>query len=139
MLADSALVTSPLRRLSDTACRAHLAGEAVGRIAVTQAALPLIVPVNYVMDEDTIFFRTRHDGAVARACDNAVIAFEIDALAADGTAGWSVNVVGVATLVPEHEVDQAWHDRLRTAAGPERNQFVRMRVGMVTGREIAAL
>src|SRR4051812_25913085 len=74
-------VTGRLETLPDEECRRLLAAGKVGRVSVTSDALPVIAPVNYVLDGNTIVFRTRHDGMLARACQDAVIAFEIDELA----------------------------------------------------------
>ena len=132
-------MTGNLEALTDTECRALLARSRVGRIAVTADALPAIAPVNYVSDGNDIYFRTRRDGMLARGCDDAVIAFEIDELAADGTSGWTVNVVGIAALLNESEKARALGLGLVSAAGDEREQFVRMQIGLLTGRRIAPI
>jgi len=74
-MTDPPLVTSNVRTLTADACRSKLAGRNVGRVAVTQDALPIIVPVNYVLDGSHVVFRTRGDGMLAGACDGNVIAF----------------------------------------------------------------
>ena len=82
--------------LTHDECVARLAGHTVGRIAVTSRALPVILPVNYVLTGSTILFRTDPDGLLATATDDTVVAFEVDDLAADGLSGWSVLAVGIA-------------------------------------------
>ena len=129
-------MTGYLEVMSDEDCRALLAAGRVGRVAVTADALPVIAPVNYVVDGSTIVFRTKRDGMLARACDDAVIAFEVDELAADGSGGWSVNVVGIASLVSDSEHVRALALGVVSAAGDERDQFVRMRLGLIHGRRI---
>ncbi|MBV9293039.1 MAG: pyridoxamine 5'-phosphate oxidase family protein, partial [Frankiales bacterium] len=57
-------------------CFALLRSQRVGRVAVTHRALPMIVPVNYVMDGRTVLFRTAAGGLLDRACRSAVVAFE---------------------------------------------------------------
>ena len=131
-------MTGSLEALSDEDCRALLASGRIGRVAVTADALPVIAPVNYVADGNSIVFRTKRDGMLSRACDGAVIAFEIDDLAADGSGGWSVNVVGIASLVSESEHIRTLGLGLVSAAGDEREQFVRMRLGLIHGQRIAA-
>lgn len=125
-----------LEVISDEDCRELLAACRVGRIAVTADALPVIAPVNYVVDGSSIVFRTKRDGMLARACDDAVIAFEIDELASDGSGGWSVNVVGIASLVSDSEHVRALALGIVSAAGDERDQFVRVRLGLIHGRRI---
>ena len=63
---------------------------------------------------------------LTRACEDAVIAFEIDELAADGSGGWSVNVVGIAALAGDSEHVRLLSRGLVTAAGDKRDQFVRI-------------
>src|SRR2546421_363559 len=82
-------------------------------------------------DGSSIVFRTKRDGMLARACDDAVIAFEIDEVAADGSGGWSVNVVGIASLVSDSEHVRALQLGIVSAAGDERDQFVQMRLGLI--------
>src|SRR3954464_3237747 len=130
-------MTGYLEVLTDEESRALLAAGGVGRVAVTADALPVIAPVNYVLDGSSIVFRTKRDGMLSRACDDAVIAFEIDDLAADGSGGWSVHVVGIASLVSDSEHVRLLGLQLVTAAGDERDQFVRMRMGLVHGQRIS--
>ena len=132
-------MTGHLETLTEVECRALLAGARIGRVAITADALPVIAPVNYVVDRDAIYFRTRRDGMLARACNDSVIAFEIDEVAADGQSGWTVNVVGIATLMSEAEQSRPLALGLVSAAADTREQFVRMQIGLVNGRRITSL
>ena len=131
-------MTGYLEVLTDEECHALLAAGRVGRVAVTADALPVIAPVNYVLDAHSIVFRTKRDGMLARACDDTVIAFEVDDVADDGSGGWSVNVVGIASLVNDSEHVRLLSLGLVSAAGDERDQFVRMRLGLMHGQRIIA-
>ena len=133
------VMTGRLEVLTDDECRWLLASCKVGRVSVTSDALPLIAPVNYVLDGSTIVFRTRSDGMLASACNDAVIAFEIDQLAGDGSGGWSVNVVGIASVLAPSDNLRALSLGLVSAAGDDRDAFVRLRLGLVTGRRITPL
>ena len=132
-------MTGRLEVLTDDECRWLLACTKVGRVSVTFDALPLIAPVNYVLDGNNIVFRTRSDGMLGRACRDAVIAFEIDELAGDGSGGWSVNVVGIATVLEPSENVRALSLGLVSAAGDDRDTFIRLRLGLISGRRIAPL
>lgn len=132
-------MTGRISTMSDDECRDLLAAGRIGRVSVTYDALPVIAPVNYVVDGNSIVFRTRRDGMLASACNESVIAFEIDELAPDGSAGWSVNVVGVASLLGASEHLRALSLGLVSAAGDDREQFVRLRMGLVSGRRISPL
>jgi nitroimidazol reductase NimA-like FMN-containing flavoprotein (pyridoxamine 5'-phosphate oxidase superfamily) len=132
-------VSGRLAAMSEDECRELLRGANIGRVSVTYDALPVIAPVNYVVDGSSIVFRTRRDGMLASACNETVIAFEIDELAADGTSGWSVNVVGVASLLGPSEQLRALSLGLVSAAGDDRDQFTRLRMGLVSGRRITPM
>lgn len=123
--------------MSRDECLDRLRTHNVGRVSVTDEALPVIVPVNYTLDGSGIVFRTRPDGILARACHSNVVAFEIDDVADDGMAGWSVLVVGVADALDGSERMRAENRALVSAAGPDRDHFVKVTLGRITGREIA--
>ena len=121
------------------ACLERLARGSIGRVAVTAHALPAIVPVNYVLSGSKVVFRTEPGGMLAHGCDGTVVAFEIDDLAPDGRAGWSVLVVGVAQLLDGSEALRAVETGLVSAAGHGRDQFVAISIGTLSGREISAV
>jgi nitroimidazol reductase NimA-like FMN-containing flavoprotein (pyridoxamine 5'-phosphate oxidase superfamily) len=120
--------------LSRDECLQALTSGSVGRIAITAQALPAIVPVSYAMDGHTIVFRTKADGMLARACDGNVVAFEIDHLWPDGRVRWSVMAVGVASLLEGSQAIRALELNLASAAGEDRNQFVAITIGRISGR-----
>ncbi|TDV40769.1 pyridoxamine 5'-phosphate oxidase family protein [Actinophytocola oryzae] len=66
-----------------------------GRIVYTIRALPAIVPVRHLVDNDMIVIRT-HVGA---DCAGAVVAFQADDIDPVAESGWSVTVTGVARRV----------------------------------------
>lgn len=47
-----------LRELDEDDCRPLLAGRRLGRLAVPDFGGPVIFPVNYVLDQDLVVFRT---------------------------------------------------------------------------------
>lgn len=130
-------MTANLETLTPEQCRAKLRQGTVGRVSVTQDALPVIVPVNYVLDGNSVVFRTRDDGMLASACRDTVIAFEIDELASDGSSGWSVLVVGNAAILTDSEHLRALSLGLSSAVADERDRFVRLRIGLLSGRQVA--
>src|SRR3954470_22753738 len=82
--------------LTKDECLLRLAERKVGRISVTSRALPVIVPVNYVLTGHTILFRTEPGGMLAAATQKNVVAFEGAELGAAGRSGWGVLAVGIA-------------------------------------------
>ena len=77
-------------------CWALLERHTVGRLAVDIAGRPDIFPVNYVVDCDTIVFRSGAGTKLAGAVLNRHVALEIDGYAPDERVTWSVVVKGSA-------------------------------------------
>jgi uncharacterized protein len=77
-------------------CLRLLAKHAVGRVVFTDAALPAAQPVNYLLDDEEIVFRTGAGSKLAAATRHAVVAFEVDEIDALTQTGWSVLGVGEA-------------------------------------------
>jgi nitroimidazol reductase NimA-like FMN-containing flavoprotein (pyridoxamine 5'-phosphate oxidase superfamily) len=100
-------------------------------------AMPAIFPVNYLVDEDAIVFRTGEGTKLAAAADRAVVAFEVDDFDRFEHSGWSVLAVGTAELVsaPEEEARLA-RLPLRPWAGGRRWAFVRIPIVFLSGRRI---
>jgi nitroimidazol reductase NimA-like FMN-containing flavoprotein (pyridoxamine 5'-phosphate oxidase superfamily) len=76
-----------------------LAGSAVGRLAISVGALPVILPVNFVLDDERILIRTGDGTKLDAALRDAVVAFEVDDFDAFDHSGWSVCVTGMAREV----------------------------------------
>ena len=118
-------------------CLDLLAAKAVGRIAYTTGAGARILPVNYVLVDDCIIFRTVSDGEIFRHAMNSVCAFEIDETDEFFQSGWSV--VAIGRLEPATEDDFA---RMRFGelpepwAGGNRSLFVRLPCEQVSGRRV---
>jgi nitroimidazol reductase NimA-like FMN-containing flavoprotein (pyridoxamine 5'-phosphate oxidase superfamily) len=127
-----------LSPLAPDECWSRLGSSAVGRVGVTSRALPVVVPVNYVVDGRRVVFRTAQDGLLARACADSVVAFEVDQIAPDGRSGWSVLLVGVAHLLDGSEALRATQLNLASAPDGSRDQFVAITPGQVSGRLVPA-
>jgi uncharacterized protein len=87
-----------LTDLDEAECYRLAATEPVGRLAWTGPDGPSVVPVNFTLDEGSIHIRTAAYSALARECDDSRVAFEIDAYDPDSRLGWSVVMVGHATV-----------------------------------------
>jgi uncharacterized protein len=66
----------------------------VGRIAVTIGVMPAILPVNFALVGQHIVVRTVPGTKLDAAVRRAIVAFEVDSYAPDGSSGWSVLVQG---------------------------------------------
>ncbi|MDH6623103.1 nitroimidazol reductase NimA-like FMN-containing flavoprotein (pyridoxamine 5'-phosphate oxidase superfamily) [Streptomyces sp. LBL] len=126
------------RELDRQECLDLLATVPVGRIVYTRQALPAVLPVDFRRDRDgAVLVRTSASSELVSAIDGAVVAFEADEVDAVTHSGWSVVVMGAATLV----TDPAEHARLlrtgpRSWAPAPQEVFVRIDPELVTGREL---
>jgi uncharacterized protein len=126
------------RVLSREECLSLLATAKVGRLGVSIAALPAILPVNFQLYRDQIVIRTVPGTKLHAAVAQAVVAFEVDDYAGEGTWGWSVLVRGTgAEIIDPIELAevrslplQAWAFR----GGEPADRFLRIETTLVTGR-----
>ena len=116
-------------------CLRLLAARPIGRLAVVTAeGLPMIVPVNYVLDGDTVLFRT-DAGTKVDGLRRHPVAFEVDDIDPDDRTGWSVLVQGIAHEVAPEEVGRA---AVHPWAGGEKRQWVRIVPRSISGRRLTS-
>lgn len=125
--------------LSEDECLALLAEGRVGRVGVTIAAMPAILPVNYALLGRTIVFRTAAGTKLRAALAHTVIAFEVDHIDDQSHAGWSVLVVGMAQELTGRQRDEALALPLDPWAEGERDHFVGVAPDVVSGRRLHPL
>lgn len=120
-------------------CMALLRHAYVGRVAVVVDGEPLVLPVNFVVDDDTIVFRTA-EGTKFDACvHNARVAFEVDQIDIRSHAGWSVLVRGRAQEITDpDELTKARRLPLNPLARAPKPHFMRLEPDVVSGRRIPA-
>ena len=127
-----------LEELSESECRGRLARARLGRVGVTIGALPAILPVNYALLDGDIVFRTGEGTKLRAALERAVVAFEIDGIDEIERSGWSVLVVGHASTIRlAHDLEAARRLVLRPWAPGDRDRYVRITTGMISGRRIS--
>jgi hypothetical protein len=93
--------TSEDRLLTDLAeaeCLRLAATEPVGRLVWVGPEGPSVVPVNFTLEDRSVHVRTAAYSALARECDDSRVAFEVDAYDPDSRLGWSVVMVGRASV-----------------------------------------
>ena len=124
-----------MTELPVTECWTLLRQHEVGRLAVSIADHPDIFPINYVVDGESIVFRTGAGTKLAAAVLGKGVAFEIDGYDALAGDAWSVVIKGHARQV-EHMLEYfdaedlplfPWH------AAPKPD-IVRIEPEEVTGR-----
>lgn len=131
-------VVAPLEELSHEECLRLLATTTLGRVGVSIAALPAVLPVNFALHDGEIVCCTAPGTKLDVATVRTVVAFESDDYDAGTGAGWSVLVRGVARAVVEED-ELA---RLRSlpltwsAFDGAGERFVRVTMDLVTGRRV---
>ena len=109
----------------------------VGRIALA-GPRPVIFPVNYAVDGDSIVFRTASGTKFHAAVHKAFVAFEVDWVEPDWQIGWSVLVRGQARLVEDlDELKRLSRLPLVPWAGGDKSNYVRIDAQLISGRRLA--
>lgn len=125
-----------ITEMTNDECLRLLAANRFGRVAVNDDAGPIVLPVNYVVDDDAVLFRSSQGTKVEAAEREAPASFEIDAVDERTRTGWSVIARG--TLSEVADPDQL--ERVRTLpapfAGGDRPYLLRLVLAEVTGRRI---
>ena len=129
---------APFRELDPQDCLPLLGQVSIGRIVYTDQALPAVLPVNFSLDHDfSVLLRTSAASRVARAVDQAVVAFEADRFDEAAGTGWSVVVMGSAILVTDPgERERLLRTGPRSWAPVSDAVFIRIPPELVTGRVV---
>ncbi|MGH3191239.1 MAG: helix-turn-helix domain-containing protein [Streptosporangiaceae bacterium] len=128
-----------MERLTQVECRRLIAPGGIGRIVFGTGCGPVALPVNFAMVSDSYVMRTGEGGVIEGHADGPV-ALEVDRIDEALRQGWSVLVRGQAHRV-SHPAELS---RLRrdTAIWPwpggDRDVYVRILPGTITGRRLAA-
>ena len=121
--------------LTQQECWALLAHHSVARLAVDVGGRPDIFPINYVVDGDTLVFRSGAGTKLAAAVLGRHVALEIDGLDARDDSVWSVVVKGTAQEI-EHMAERFAMDDLPLYPwiASHKPNFVRITPTLTTGR-----
>jgi uncharacterized protein len=126
-----------LEVLSRAECLRLLAQSRVGRVVVTDRALPAAFPVNFALLDEDVVFMTTTGSKLEAAQGEEVMAFEADDIDPVLRSGWSVLVQGLASLISDPaELEAARALRLEPWVPAVDFQFVRIRAELVSGRRL---
>ena len=126
-----------LQVLSRAECLALLRQSLVGRVIVTDRALPAAFPVNFALLGEDVVFRTAAGSKLEAASARTVVAFEADDMDPVRQTGWSVLIQGRAALIEDPvELARARALPLQPWAPGRRLEFVRIRSELLSGRRI---
>ncbi|MBC7550490.1 MAG: pyridoxamine 5'-phosphate oxidase family protein [Cellulomonas sp.] len=109
----------------------------LGRIALVEGELPVILPVNFLLHEGEVVFRTNPGSKLDAAIQHAPVAFEIDGINPRNQTGWSVLIRGHAREVTDPEQIQELEQLEVVPWAPgDLRRFVKVVPVETTGRRI---
>jgi len=130
---------NPINTCDEDECWRRLESEQFGRLAVSVAGRPDIFPVNYIVHDRSLVFRTAEGSKLASVAINSAVAFEIDGYDAATNEAWSVVLHGHAVLIEHGPAEE------RLEALPlfpwnvsPKNRLVQIVPAQVTGRHFEA-
>ena len=129
-----------LATLSEDECRALLLTHhpRLGRLAFVAGDWPLVLPMNFALDGDAVYFRSapgsKLDAAVR--CDR--VAFQVDQVDEVWEEGWSLLAFGHLRVVEDPaELARVRLLPLRPWASGDKPYFLRLEILSLSGRRIA--
>jgi Pyridoxamine 5'-phosphate oxidase len=123
-------------QLSRAECLRLLGSVPFGRAVFTSGALPAVRLASHLVGGGHIAIRASLGEAVSPAADGAgpIVAYEADQVDTVGWSGWSVVVVGRATLVADEELAARYRECLNpTRTDEEADQVITISLELVTG------
>jgi uncharacterized protein len=134
------MMDSLMEDLAEDECFDLLKRHHFGRVAFAEGVdlPPVIMPLNYLVDANTVVVRTDPDSRLGGALRDALVTFEIDGIDQPQRTGWSVVVSGRAQeVVDPGDLRELNQTPLLPWAPGDRSQYVRITPGSVTGRRIS--
>jgi len=127
-----------LERLDRAACLELLRTVPIGRVAwADDYGWVTVLPVNFVLDGDTIIFRTSAGAKLAAVEEQRPLTFQADDVEPALQIGWSVVASGPAMVVTDAgELDSLEGLRLAPWVRDAKPAFVRITARRLTGRRI---
>jgi nitroimidazol reductase NimA-like FMN-containing flavoprotein (pyridoxamine 5'-phosphate oxidase superfamily) len=131
-----------IEELDEEQCLQLIAPSGIGRIAYASRSGPAVLPVNYVLQDGAVVFRTAANGPLDEDLRTGIsgadyrVAFEIDDIDMVGKQGWSVLLQGPAHLVKETEREAVRRAGVEPWAPGDRELFVRIVPSRITGRRV---
>jgi nitroimidazol reductase NimA-like FMN-containing flavoprotein (pyridoxamine 5'-phosphate oxidase superfamily) len=115
-------------------CRHLLRTHELGRLAIRRDDTVDIFPINYLVHDDELFFRSAPGSKLMELAQNPGVAFEIDGRS--GRRLWSVVVHGVARrLNDDEEIERSGIRNFQAAHDGEKFNYVAIGTDEVSGRE----
>ena len=140
---DPAIGKPVLEQLDEAECLALISPGGLGRLAYSGRFDLTVLPVNYMLYEGSIVFRTAQNSPTDEDLRTGIanaeykVAFEIDDIDLAAREGWSVLIQGAAHHVDsDTERASVLQAGVEPWAGGTRNLFIRITPARITGRRI---
>lgn len=125
------------QELTRSECFEFLARHDLGRLAFVDDLGPIVIPVNYLLDQHMLVIRTDEGSKLDAAAHGVKVAFEIDGADAARGSGWSVLVRGeVAAVAEPAELERLKGLAVRPLAPGAKCHYIRVMPSVLTGRRI---
>jgi nitroimidazol reductase NimA-like FMN-containing flavoprotein (pyridoxamine 5'-phosphate oxidase superfamily) len=135
-MASAAVVASGVRDLDSDECWRLLTAHNLGRFSVRSGTSIDVFPVNYLVHNRALYFRSAPGSKMIDLTLAPEVAFEVDGQRAHHV--WSVVVHGVAErLGTDAEIEESGIHDLYTAYPSDKFNYVRINPSKVTGRNFA--
>jgi uncharacterized protein len=124
-----------LRELEETECWELAGSREVGRVAYLDERGPMVLPITFVVDGESVLFRVAPYSGLARHLPGGDAALEVDEIDHFSRTGWSVVMRGIVESV---ENDDLPGPDSRPTPWPQgqRTLYLRLTPGLVTGRRL---
>ncbi|MEU6036801.1 pyridoxamine 5'-phosphate oxidase family protein [Actinomadura sp. NPDC047616] len=128
----------PIQVLDRETCLVLLGGVPIGRVAwADDRGRVTVLPVNFVLDGDTVVFRSAAGAKLAAVAAGRPITFEADDVEPALKTGWSVVAEGPATIITDaDELRRLESLRLAPWAPDPKPDYVRIAIRHVSGRRL---
>lgn len=129
-----------LEILDDVICRHLLEAAHIGRLGFTSSLLPVVLPVNFVVDGDSVVIATESPSVLRAAVGGHVACIEVDDHDALTHEGWSVLATGRLREVTDRD-ELAFVEALPLAPWRHLPQprYVRLPIELLSGRRLQPL
>ncbi len=126
-------VPAPIAEIPEVSCWGYLATQEVGRFVTAVNDVPEIFPVNFVLDGESVVFRTAEGSKLWNLLTNDNIAFEVDGWTEES--GWSIVLHGRAEVINDlAELARCKAMPLRPWIPTHKTIWVRLITERITGR-----
>ncbi|WP_051479098.1 pyridoxamine 5'-phosphate oxidase family protein [Arthrobacter sp. H5] len=123
--------------LNTDACWALIAGQTTGRIGFLHEGLVTLFPLNCIVDDRGVYFRTSEGGIIASS-HLAQAAFQLDQVDTATRSGWTVLINGpIKRITDPGHLKTLWGSRAEEPWAPgQRNVFFGIKPGKISGRRV---